>query len=262
MTAVIKHSAHQNDLANAAIAKLKLHFGDRLTTAAAVRDQQGRDVSWHPSYPPDAVIFPETADEVSRIVATCHAFDVPVIPFGTGTLCEGHVAAPMGGICVDLSRLDQILMVQPDDMTATVEVGVTRKRLNAELRDTGPFFPVDPRADASLGGMASTCASGTNAVRYGTMKDNVISLGLVLPNGDRIRTASHARKSAAGYDHTALGGNRRHARHRDRGDRQAASNSRPRRCDFGKLLDARTGGRFRACCDEANRYFSTHRTAR
>ncbi|CAN7711124.1 FAD-binding protein [Rhizobium rhizogenes] len=204
MTAMIGHSGPQSDLADTAIAKLKLHFGDRLTTAAAVRDQHGRDVSWHPSYPPDAVVFPETADEVSRIVATCHALDVPVIPFGTGTSCEGHVAALMGGICIDLSRLDRILMVQPEDMTATVEAGVTRKRLNAELRDTGLFFPVDPGADASLGGMASTRASGTNAMRYGTMKDNVISLGVVLPNGDRIRTASHARKSAAGYDLTRL----------------------------------------------------------
>lgn len=204
MTTAVSQSKHRTEHVDAAIERLKPHFGDRLTTAAVVRDQHGRDVSWHPSHPPDAVAFPETAEEVSRIVATCHAFGVPVIPFGTGTSCEGHVAALKGGICIDLSRLDQILAVRPDDMTATVEAGVTRKRLNAELRDTGLFFPVDPGADASLGGMASTRASGTNAMRYGTMKDNVISLGVILPNGDQIRTASHARKSAAGYDLTRL----------------------------------------------------------
>ncbi|MEZ2221601.1 FAD-binding oxidoreductase [Rhizobium sp. RCC_161_2] len=204
MTAATNLSGGRDDHLRGAIDRLKSHFGDRLTTAVAVRDQHGRDVSWHLPHPPDAVVFPETAEEVSRIVAICHTFDIPVIPFGTGTSCEGHVAALQGGVCVDLSRLDRILAVQPDDMTATVEAGVTRKRLNAELRDTGLFFPVDPGADASLGGMASTRASGTNAMRYGTMKDNVISLGVVLPNGDRIRTASHARKSAAGYDLTRL----------------------------------------------------------
>jgi D-lactate dehydrogenase (cytochrome) len=186
------------------IRELRELLGDRCTTAAAVREQHGHGESNHLSYPPDAVCFPTSTEEVSAIVRCCARQGVPVIPFGAGTSLEAHVAAPRGGVTIDLTGMDRILEVRVPDLDVTVQPGVTRMQLNQALVAEGVFFPVDPGADATLGGMAATRASGTTTVRYGSMRDNVVNLTVVLADGRVIRTGGRARKSASGYDLTRL----------------------------------------------------------
>lgn len=183
---------------------LKQRFGERFQTGESFRDQHSHTTTYLPSQRPDGVVFVEAGDEVRDIVRVCAAHRVPVIPFGTGSSLEGQVNAPFGGISIDFSRMNRILSVNAEDLDCTVEPGVTREDLNTYLRYTGLFFPIDPGANASLGGMTATRASGTNAVRYGTMKDNVLALTVVTADGDEIRTAQRARKSSAGYDLTRL----------------------------------------------------------
>ena len=183
---------------------LQAHFGVRCSTALAVREQHGRDESPIDAPPPEAVVYCESTEDVAAVVRLADQYAVPVIPFGVGSSLEGHLLAVQGGISIDLSRMNRIIAVQPEDLTVTVQAGVTRMQLNNEIRHTGLFFPIDPGADATLGGMSATRASGTNAVRYGTMRENVLGLTVVTPSGEVIRTGTRARKSSAGYDLTRL----------------------------------------------------------
>ena len=188
----------------AAVAELAAHFGNRLVTSQAVREQHGNTMTWIENQAPDAVVFPQETADVQAAVRICAKHGMPVIPFGAGTSLEGQINAPQGGVSIDFRDMNRILAVHTEDLDCVIEPGVTRKLLNENLRDQGLFFPIDPGADASLGGMAATRASGTNAVRYGTMKDNVLSLKAVLANGEIMTTASRARKSSSGYDLTRL----------------------------------------------------------
>ena len=183
---------------------LRARFGARCSTALAVREQHGRDESPIDAPPPEAVVYCQSTDEVAAIVKLADEHAVPVIPFGTGSSLEGHLLAVQGGVSIDLSRMNKLIAIQPEDLTVTVQAGVTRTQLNNEIRHTGLFFPIDPGADASLGGMSATRASGTNAVRYGTMRENVLGLTVVTPQGEVIHTGTRARKSSAGYDLTRL----------------------------------------------------------
>ncbi len=183
---------------------LRLHFGDRLSTTDAVREHHGHDMSRQPTRLPDAVVFAENEDEVARVVSACFEAGIPVTPFAAGSSMEGHTIPLKGGISLDLTRMNQIVAVNHEDFDAQVQAGVTRKQLNAHIRDTGLFFPIDPGADASLGGMASTRASGTTAVRYGTMRENVLALRVVTPQGKIITTGRRTKKSSTGYDLTKL----------------------------------------------------------
>jgi D-lactate dehydrogenase (cytochrome) len=183
---------------------LQAAFGNRVVTSLAVRQQHANTLTWVENQPPDVVVYPQTTEEVARIVRLCAEHRVPIIPFGTGTSFEGHTNAPFGGVSVDTSMMKAVIAVHAEDLDCVVEPGVTRKQLNEHLRDMGLFFPIDPGADASLGGMVGTRASGTNAVRYGTMKDNVLALTVVTPNGDVVRTSRRAKKTSAGYDLTRL----------------------------------------------------------
>ncbi len=184
--------------------ELSAMFGNRLQTAAAICNQFGKDESFHPSKPPHGVIQPENAGEVQEIVRICNRNRTPVIPHGAGTSLEGNIAALKGGICIDSGLMNAIVSVNADDFDVVVQPGVTRRQLNAHLKGTGLFFPIDPGADATIGGMAATRASGTNAVRYGSMRENVVNIEAVLANGSIIRTAKRSRKSSAGYDLTRL----------------------------------------------------------
>lgn len=195
---------HQREVPQALIDALKQRFGDRCSTALAVREQHGRDESSFEVPPPAAVVFAEQTQDVADAVALAGQYAVPVIPFGVGSSLEGHLLAVQGGISIDVSRMNKVLAVNPEDLTVTVQPGVTRKQLNEEIKSTGLFFPIDPGADASLGGMAATRASGTNAVRYGTMRENVLALEVVTASGEVIRTGTRAKKSSAGYDLTRL----------------------------------------------------------
>jgi D-lactate dehydrogenase (cytochrome) len=196
--------AHNRDAIAAVIAALTAQFGNRLVTSQAVREQHANTTTWIENQAPDAVVFPQTTADVQAIVRICAAHRVPVIPFGTGTSLEGHINAPFGGVSVDFRDMNRVLAVNAQDFDCVIEPGITRKQLNEHLRDQGLFFPLDPGADASLGGMAATRCSGTNAVRYGTMKDNVLGLKVVLANGELMTTARRAKKSSAGYDLTRL----------------------------------------------------------
>lgn len=189
---------------SSAIEALAARFGNNLITSQAVREQHAHTTTWLPMQPPDAVIMARTTEDIQDVVRICAKHRVPVIPFGTGTSLEGQVNAPAGGVCIDLREMNRILAVHADDLDCVIEPGVTRKALNEHLRDQGLFFPIDPGADASIGGMASTRASGTNAVRYGTMRDNILALKVVRAGGEIITTGTRAKKSSAGYDLTHL----------------------------------------------------------
>ncbi len=188
----------------AAIAELQAAFGNRVVTSRAVREQHGNTVTWIANQAPDAVIYPQSTEDVQQTVRICARHGMPIIPFGTGSSLEGHVNAPQGGVSLDFRDMNRLVTVHAEDLDCVVQPGITRKELNEQLRDSGLFFPIDPGANASLGGMAATRASGTNAVRYGTMKDNVLTMKVVLANGEVIDTARRAKKTSAGYDLTRL----------------------------------------------------------
>jgi D-lactate dehydrogenase (cytochrome) len=192
------------ELDAALLADLRQVLGERVTTSRGVREHHGKDESYYPYAAPDAVVFPRSTEEVRDIVDICRRYHTPMIPYGVGTSLEGHILANAGGVCIDMSQMNKVIAVHAEDLDATVQAGVTRKQLNEEIRHAGLMFPVDPGADATIGGMAATRASGTNAVRYGTMRENVLSLTVVTADGRIIRTSRRPRKSAAGYDLTRL----------------------------------------------------------
>ena len=204
MTQAREGLKHDRRGVESVIAALAATFGNRLVTSRAVREQHANTLTWVGNQPPDAVVFPQSTEDVQQVVRLCAAERVPVIAFGAGTSLEGQVNAPRGGVSLDFRDMNRVLAVHAEDLDCVIEPGITRKQLNTELRDRGVFFPIDPGADASLGGMAATRASGTNAVRYGTMKDNVLALKVVLANGQVMSTARRAKKSSAGYDLTRL----------------------------------------------------------
>ena len=209
MNAPVAHNTLQPEFVQRPIPEeflqaLQTRFGSQCSTALAVREQHGRDEGSIAAPPPAAVVFAESTKDVQDAVKLCDQFNVPVIAYGAGSSLEGHLLAVQGGITIDVSRMNQVLSVNTEDLTITVQPGITRKALNEAIKDTGFFFPIDPGADASIGGMTSTRASGTNAVRYGTMRENVLALEVVTANGDVIRTGNRAKKSAAGYDLTRL----------------------------------------------------------
>ncbi len=201
----LKQDGERNEAGIAqAVDRLKTLFGERCSSAYSVREQHGHTTTWIENQMPDAVVFAESTDEVVSAVRICNEFKVPMIPFGVGSSLEGHLNAPLGGISIDVSRMKSVLKVNAEDLDCVLQPGVTREELNSYLRDTGLFFPIDPGAHATMGGMASTRASGTNAVRYGTMKDVVLGLTVVTPQGNVIKTGGRAKKSSAGYDLTRL----------------------------------------------------------
>src|SRR3974390_3481805 len=204
VVATVERTPRDRKAAEGFVTALAARFGNRLVTSQAVREQHGHTTTWIANQPPDAVVFPQSTQDVQEVVRLCAAERVPVIAFGTGTSLEGQINAPRGGICLDFRDMNRVLAVHAEDLSCVIEPGITRKQLNEHLRDTGVFFPIDPGADASLGGMAATRASGHNAVRYGTMKDNVLALKAVLANGEVMSPARRAKKSSAGYDLTRL----------------------------------------------------------
>ncbi|WP_423828250.1 FAD-binding oxidoreductase [Solimicrobium silvestre] len=194
------HSPLSSDL----LIALQHQFTDRCSTSKSVREHHGTDESFYDAMPPDLVVYAQSTAEVASIMQLCHSYNTPVIAYGAGSSLEGHVLAIHGGVCIDLSQMNRVIAVHPEDLTATVQAGVTRKQINLEIKDSGLFFPIDPGADATLGGMSATRASGTNAVRYGTMRENVLALTVVCADGSVIKTGTRAKKSAAGYDLTRL----------------------------------------------------------
>jgi D-lactate dehydrogenase (cytochrome) len=200
----VSHPASRVAAPDRLAADLKARLGDRASTSAAVREHHSKGESYHAPAAPDVVVFPESSDEVSAVVTICARHRAPIIPFGAGSSLEGHVVALYGGVAIDMTRMNRVLRVNAEDMDVTVQAGVTHRQLNAALRNTGLAFFVDPGADATLGGMTATRASGTTAVRYGTMRDNVLGLTVVLADGRTIHTGGRARKSASGYDLTRL----------------------------------------------------------
>ncbi len=198
------HPLLRKPIPSAMLDALRTRFGDRISTSDAVRAHHGRDESAYDPMLPDAVVFAQTTEDVAAVAKLCYEHEIPLIPYGAGSSLEGHLLAVAGGVSLDLSQMNRVLSVHPEDLTVTVEPGVTRKQLNTEIRETGLFFPIDPGADASIGGMCATRASGTNAVRYGTMRENVLNLTVVTADGRVIKTANRARKSSAGYDLTRL----------------------------------------------------------